>query len=421
METNVAQAKRIINALKNGVIPDVNLQLLSAGREKETTEFIRCFDDVIEGNGAVKFVSGEYGSGKSFMLSLVRQLAIEKNFLVSKIMISKGFNLSNMEHLYYNVMHNLSMHTVEGNGTDFEEIFDIWVSKLQSYTDREKAALEIRNVISTLNNFNSSFARAFMVYIKSKTNKDVELSNAVASWIKGEKNIPALLKARFDVKGDIDKQNSIDFLKAFISLVTLLGYNGMVILIDELELVMNIRSDIRKTVYENLRYLVDASGAGEFKKCMFVFAGTNEVFEDSERGMKTYPALYQRLGNGLDKASSSFTNLRKPIMSLKTLNLEDIQILTDRIIQFHRITYSWTPKLSNEAIRNWVLLNFKKSKDSVLPVNTREYLIKLIEILDILEQNPENTLFSSELRLVKKNGIDTFVNATIKPEQDDSV
>jgi hypothetical protein len=109
-------------------------------------------------------------------------------------------------------------------------------------------------------------------------------------------------------------------------------------------------------VYENLRYLVDASGAGEFNKCMFVFAGTNEVFEDSERGMKIYPALYQRLGNGLDKAGSSFTNMRKPIMSLKTLCLEDIQILTDRIIEFHRITYNWTPKLSNESIRNWVLM-----------------------------------------------------------------
>jgi hypothetical protein len=30
--------------------------------------------------------------------------------------------------------------------------------------------------------------------------------------------------------------------------------------------------------------------------------------------------------------------------------------LTDRIIEFHRITYNWTPKLSNESIRNWVLM-----------------------------------------------------------------
>lgn len=420
MDTSSTKAKRIINALKNGVIPDIDLQLLGSGREKEIQEFSRCLDDITEGNRAIKFLSGEYGSGKSFLLSLVRQLAIEKNFLVSKIMISKGFNLSNMEHLYYNVMHNLSIHPFETNGTDFEEIFSKWVEKLQSNPDKEKASAEIRNVINTLNNYNSSFSRAFLVYIKAKISNDVPLSNAVASWIKGEKNIPVHLKARFDVKGDIDKQNSIDFLKAFISLVNLMGYNGMVILIDELELVMSIRSDIRKTVYENLRYLVDASGAGEFNKCMFVFAGTNEVFEDGEKGIKTYPALYQRLGNGPDK-DSSFTNLRKPIMVIKALTLEDIQSLTDKIIHYHRLSYDWTPKLSNEAIRNWVLVDFKKSRNTVLPVNTREYITKLIELLDILEQNPDNKVYSSELRLVKKNGIDTFINAAIKSDQENTI
>ncbi len=417
METDILQSKKIINALKNGVIPDASLHLLSTGRSSELTEFLRCFKNIKEGSGEIKFLSGEYGAGKSFMLSLVRQAAVEENFLVSKIMISKGFNLSNMEQLYYNIMHNLSIHAAESAGTDFETIFDIWVNQLQEYSDRNKASEEIRNVIGSLNNFNSSFARAFLVYVKAKISGDAELSNAAASWIKGEKNIPAHVKSRFDVKGDIDKQNSTDFLKAFISLTGLLGYSGLIILVDELELAMNLRSDIRKNAYENIRYIVDESLSGGFGKCMFVFAGTNEVFENDEKGIKTYPALYQRLGNGSGNADAAFTNLRKPVIRLKRLNLEDIQELTDKIIEHHVKAFKWSPKLSNEGIRNWSLLEFKKSRDSILPVNTREYITKLIEILDILEQNPDNKVYSSELRLVKKNGIDTFVNAAIKKDE----
>jgi hypothetical protein len=417
LETNIAKAKHIINILKNGVIPNISLELLCTGREKEIEEFNRCLDDVSEGNGIVKFVSGEYGSGKSFMLRLLGQLAVRRGFLVAKIVINKGFTFNNFENFYYNLMHNLSLHENNSLGTEFEEIFDIWVSKLKNYTNKEMASDEIQNVIRTLNNYNSSFARAFLVYIKAKTSRDSELSNAAASWIKGEKNIPANLKARFDVKGDIDRQNSIDFFKSFISLINLLGYKGTVIVIDELELLMNLRSDLRKNAYENLRYLVDSSGAGEFNKCMFVFAGTDEFFEDSEKGIKTYASLYQRLRNGLTINNSSFLDMRKPILSLKKLGLEDIQALTDKIVMYHREAFNWIPKISNEAIRNWTLLELKKSVNPIMPVNTRIYITKLIDILDIIEQNPNSKLYCSELRLVKKNGVDMFVNSMLNSYQ----
>ncbi len=414
MENSIANAKHIINTLKNGVIPNISLEQLCTGREQEIEEFKRCLDDVSEGNGVVKFLSGEYGSGKSFMLKLLGQLAVRNGFLVANIVINKGFTLNNFENFYYNVMHNLSLHEINSSGTAFEQIFDIWVNKLQNYTDKEKASDEIRNVITTLNYYNSSFARAFLVYIKAKINKDSELSNAAASWIKGEKNIAANLKARFDVKGDVDRQNSIDFFKSFISLVNLLGYKGTVIVIDELELLMKLRSDLRNNAYENLRYLIDSCGSGEFNKCMFVFAGTNEFFENKEKGIKTYAALYQRLGDRLTINDSFFINLRKPILNLKTLSFEDIQALTDKIVMCHREAFNWIPKISNETIRNWTLLDLQKSGTPIMRVNTRIYITKLIEILDIIEQNPDSKQYCSELRLVKKNGVYIFVNSVQK-------
>ena len=416
MDTNTARARRIINALKYGVIPDSGLDRLCTGRERETEEFEGCLDMILEGNGAVKFVSGSYGTGKSFLLYFFSQIAVRRGFLTARAVIGKSFGLNSLDSLYYHVMHNLLLNGTYSQGTGFEEMFDLWVNKLQSYTDKEKASKEIQNVIGTLNSYNSSFARAFLVYIKAKTNKDTELSNAASSWIKGEKNIPAHLKARFDVKGDIDRQNSMDILKAFVKMTELLGYGGLVIFIDELELLMNLRSDLRKSAYENLRYLVDSSGAGEFSNCMFVFAATDEFFEDRERGIQTYSALYQRIGGKPDNFSASFPDKRRPVMHLAKLNPGDIQALTDKIVTIHREAYQWAPGISNEAIRNWTLLEFKKAGEPISPVNTRLFVTKLVEILDIMEQNPENKLYCSELRLVKKNGADMFVNSLLKSD-----
>jgi hypothetical protein len=412
LEANKVNAKRVLNALKYGVIPDAGLEPLSTGREKELAELEGCLKNVSEGNSAVKFISGEYGSGKSFLMSLFGQTAIRKGFLVSRVVISKSFGLYSLEGLYYNIMHNLSLHGAETRGTEFEEIFDLWVGGLKSYPDREKASEEIRKVIHTLNNYNSSFARAFLTYVKARIGNDTELSNAAASWIKGEKNIPAHLKLRFDVKGDMDRQNSMDFLKAFTSLVSLLGYKGILIAVDEIELLMGLRSDLRKSAYENLRYLVDSCGASDFTNCMFIFAGTEEFFTDEEKGIKTYAALYQRLGNGTG-GNSSFPDARKPVMSLKKLGLEDIQALTDKVLRYHTEAYGWTPKISSEAIRNWVLVEFKKTGNPIASVNIRRYITKLMEILDVMEQNPENRLYCTELRLIRKNGADMFVNPAL--------
>jgi len=248
MELTKQRARHIINALKNGVVPDYDLELLCVGRDKQVQEFKRCFEVISEGSGTVKFINGEYGSGKSFFLNVIKQTAIKNNFIVSKIQVDRGFRFNNIEHLYYHVMHNLTLNITGKSVTSFEGIFDLWISKLQETTDRSKAVAEINQVIESLNRYNMSFARAFLAYIKARIEKDRELSYTIVSWLMGEKNIPAGLKSKFDIVGSIDRLNTIDFLKAFTELVRLMGYNGLIILIDELELIMSERVDIRKYI-----------------------------------------------------------------------------------------------------------------------------------------------------------------------------
>jgi hypothetical protein len=417
LQISITEAGRIISALKTGVIPDTDLELLRIGREKIIVEFERCLKFTAEGSGCIKFISGEYGSGKSFMLNKVRQLAVNSNFVVSRIQITRSLHLNNPDLLYYSIMHNLTTKAVNSGGTDFEELFNIWLDKLKAKTEKNTASNEILRVIASLNNYNSSFARVFLTYVKARIFQNSELSNAASSWIKGERNIPAALKSKIEIKGEIDKNTSMDFLKAFIHLLTLIGYSGLTILIDELELIMSLRADIRKGCYENLRNIIDSCGSSDFKSCLFVFAGTDTVFEDEEKGVKTYHALYQRLGEAISKSTSSISDIRQPVLRLGRLDNKELQELTDRIVEIHKTAYGWEPGISSEAARNWTLLTLSKEKGSTHTINTREFIIKLVEILDILEQNPGYNLYNTELKIVNRNGIDMFVNVLSKPER----
>lgn len=433
------EAKHIIDTLKNGVIPDTNPDLLCLGRDSIIKEMDRCLSLAEEGGGSIKFITGEYGSGKSFMLNKIRQQAIRRNFTVSRLQINKGFNLSNFDGLYYNIMHNLTTKLTAANGTDFEVLFNHWIENLKNNFTKNQAYNNINDVVASLNSFNSSYSRAFLTFIRARISQDHELANAAASWIKGEKNIPAVLKAKFDVKGDIDRHTSIDSLKAFVQLLKLIGYKGLVVLVDELELVMSLRSDIRKSCYENIRYILDNTFGGDFGNCIFVFAATDELFQDEERGIKTYHALYQRLGEALSKNSSHTPDMRQPVLPLARLSYDELLILSGRIIDIHTAAYSWKPSISNESLRNWTLLTLSKrpggkepltsfdnsygnaankEKGGAYPINTREFIKKLVEILDILEQNPGYNLFNTELKIVTKNSVDMFVNVLSKREYD---
>ncbi len=410
MDLTVQKARHIINALKNGVVPDHELEHLCVGRNKEIKEFARCFELISEGSGTVKFLNGEYGSGKSFLLNVIKQNAVKNNFIVSGIQVERGFRLNNLEHLYYHVMHNLTLSITGKSSTNFENIFDIWISRLQKDPDKNRAALEINAVISSLNKYNMSFARAFLSYIKARVNKDSILSEGAASWLTGEKNIPANLKAKFEVVGSVDRLNSMDFLKAFVKLITLLGYSGLVILVDELELIMNERVDIRRVSYENLRNIIDICSSGELGGCMFVFAATNDFFENPEKGVKTYEALSQRLGDAIDKSNSALHDVRQPIIRLQKLKVEDLQELTDKVIEIYKMLYSFNPNTSNESIRSWTLISCKKTGAKISELGIREYLTRLIEVLDIMEQHPENRVFTSELKPVRNDSTELYIN-----------
>lgn len=414
MDATAKQAKHIINTLKNGVVPKEGLELLRIGREIEFNEMKRCMDYISEGNSMVKFIAGEYGAGKSFFMSSLKKMAVEDNFIVAKLQIDNGFRFNSLDILYYNLMHNLYSKDSASEITSFEAIFHTWLQKLQSMENKEAASAEILEVVSALNIYNKSFARAFLSYIKAYISGDKELANAAASWLTGEKNIPSTLKMKFEAIGSVDKTNTMDFLKAFIKLIHLLGYKGLVVLVDELELVMSERSDIRRVSYENLRYIIDTCGSSEIPHCMFVFAGTNELFENPDKGIKTYEALFQRLGNAIDKQNHSLTDIRQPIIRLHRFTRDQLQSLTNKIVDIYHKAYDLTPSITNDSITSWTLLCCKKFGSRLEQLTPREYIIKLVEILDIMEQHPENAIFSAELTTVQKGDREFFINNSLK-------
>ena len=75
------ERETIIQSLKSGVVPRAGLHHIQVGRSEELKSVIKDVDTIAEGGTAFRFVIGEYGSGKTFFLSLVRSIALEKGLV----------------------------------------------------------------------------------------------------------------------------------------------------------------------------------------------------------------------------------------------------------------------------------------------------------------------------------------------------
>ena len=383
----------ILMALKNGNVPSKGVKNLAIGRDKEIDEFERLLAKVDnEDKAIVKFLNGEFGAGKSFFLKVIEDIAYEQNFVVSWITIGPQLPLNKIDVVYRNIAKTLKCKT----GTSLEHIIKRWITHLQMVTlelandksEERKILLElVHDELEETRNYSSAFARAIENYAKLLYQNNMEGCSAVIAWLRGDENIPHTLKQKFGIKGEINKETALDFLGALSIFIKSIGYSGLVILIDEVEYVMKLRTqDMRDAAYNYIRDIYDNCNLGKFQSSLFVFAGTNDLFEDS-RGIPSYEALDDRIKHVLD---TDLIDMRTPFVKLQGCDKNEIMEISQKILEMHSEVYNWdacekfNPILENIAEKHVLDASVTGNR-----VTARIFIRKFISLLDTVQQNQE--------------------------------
>ncbi|PKM67920.1 MAG: hypothetical protein CVU95_04545 [Firmicutes bacterium HGW-Firmicutes-2] len=384
---------QVLNALRMGVIPGTSIDDFIVGRDQEKQELETFMLSIEKGEGRVKFIRGAYGSGKTFLMKYLTEKALDQGFIVANVPVHSGFGFSKLDGVYANIMNHLLIRTDQETGTNFEMLFEKWIEGLKSSGDARKASQNIYNVIKALSDYNSSFSSVLLIYIRALIGRDYELSTIAAAWIKGDKNIDYQLKRRLNVKGSVDGENALDILSGFVKLIHLLGYKGLIITFDEAEIIMQQRVDTRLKAYGNIRQLMDSAGAGLLDHAGFVFAGTDDFFDDEDKGLRSYKALDQRIGSSME-SPSSITNVRQPILQIQALRDDDYEMLSNKLVELHAKRYTYEYAVNALHIANLAKLEASKSEEGNT-ITVRIFLKKVLELLDLMLDNPDLPIFNA--------------------------
>lgn len=378
MRISNEDALKLINSLRNGTSPVYHSEALSTGREAELEAFREALERLHEGSGLVRLITGAFGAGKSFLVQNFKDVALKEDFIIASFQLNNGFRLNKLDDLYYAIMHHLYLKDKPNTKVSFDDIFDLWVQNLQNAPHADRKRYEVNTVCQELSKYNMNFARAFLSFMRGRIQRNQEMMSVACAWLTGERHIPIELKQKYELVGAVDKTNTIDFLKAFIKLITLLDYSGLVVFIDEVDLVLNDRSDIRQTAYNNFKHLVDLATSGEMTNVMFVFSGNESLITDELKGILSNTPLAQRLNLTQDRADQNLKH--QTVIHVDPLDPDALIRLTDKILKLYRQCYELPEFCTSEHAFAYVSSQIT-AEDAV----TRHYVIALTTYLDALK------------------------------------
>lgn len=304
MPLSPQRRQEVIDALRRGTVPRSNLDAFAVGLER----FEAALDDelrkVTAGGSVFKAVRGEYGCGKTFFARWLADRARKLGFATSEAQISETETpLHRLETVYRRLMERLSTtDTLQGA---LRNIIDGWFYTLEEDVVAEGVANDPQRLLqrtgelfqqrlAKVNSTAPMFSAALRGYREAEAAGDHPAAEGIMAWLAGQPNVAAAAKRFAGVKGDIDHFGALSFLQGVLIVLRDSGHPGLFVVLDEVETIQRVRTDVRDKSLNALRQLIDEIDSGRFPGLYLVITGTPAFF-DGPQGVGRLEPLAQRL------------------------------------------------------------------------------------------------------------------------------
>ena len=413
---SVLSCRRALEALRNGVPNREAVQLLGCTQpqaERQFQDLLRRASDPAEPPAGAPgmLVSGDFGTGKSHLLSHFEHQALSQGFVCSKVAISKETPLYDLGKVFKSAMDNGRI--LDRTGPLIEEI------GLQLNHDSDEYSNLFSWANSTSSGIHPIFPATLLVHERSN---DLELNRTIESFWAGDRikvsevknglrQIGQLQSYSFKAPRAAEQQQGR--LRFATELIKGAGYRGWLILLDEIELVGQYSLLQRARSYAELaRWLGQASGES-YPGLVVVgtvtadYALANISPEASSKKDRDYAGQRLRArgdDGGAARAETAMRLLERGTTPLSTPDEADLNDTLNTLGHIYSRAYGWdAPALEvraaagyqqrmryriRSAINEWDLLRLYP--DSSPETEGREFSHQYVEISDLETQSKDD-------------------------------
>ena len=393
---NSRDVNHVFESLRAGLVPLRGIEAFAVGIEQPRQEIERQLDLASASEGAIKFLRGGYGCGKTFMARLALADAQQRGFATSFVVVSDNdLRFHRFDDVYRKVMAELGTASCERGAIG--DILDRWIGKVEDTLiatgadeDADDFDAKVRERLDhdlsslTAGKAPQDFIRVVQTIFDLKQRGELSDAGALISWLCGSGNVAASAKKAAGIKGDIGSRDALDYLRGVLEIIKAAGYPGMVIVIDEAETILRMRKDSRHKSLNGIRQIADA--ATTYPGLLWLFTGTPEFF-DTRQGVAGLAPLHDRIRFN-DKGR--FSNLLQPQLQLTPFDATRLRSVAQRLREMYpakdpshlqdRLSDTFLDRLVAEVTKGF------KGDVGVIP---RQFLRELIDIMDSVESHPD--------------------------------
>lgn len=358
-------AKQIIFSLRQGVAPMEGVLRFSVGRESILKLIQQDLNFVRNGNSRLRLVNGIYGSGKTHILKIIQEYAYMKNFATSFITLTaRECPMYNLGVVYEHIVKGIRVSKFR-QAPALQYILDEWFLRIKSI-----GLAEEEKILQELKKLNLDFKIALTKYRDEANRNNWREIELVLRWLQGD--IKTKREARsLGVKNYASEDTALDMLGNITLMLCFLGYNGLVILLDEMEAIPSLSRIVqRKQAYENLKKIMNCSS--RTPNSYFIYATTPYFFNEAENKIVV-------------KKDS------KKVIGLYPLPETELKKLAIEIRNLYWQAYPWENinRIDNENLAKFVS-NFIHQQNS--EILARKFVRTLVSALDICQEHPQISL-----------------------------
>jgi P-loop Domain of unknown function (DUF2791) len=410
-----ADLNHVLESLRKGLVPERGIDAFAVGIDKQRGEIHRQLDLARSGEGTIKFLRGGYGCGKTFMARLAILDAQARGFATSFVVVSDNdLRFHRFDDVYRKVMRELG--TAACPRGALGDILDRWIATVEegliASGEREESSdfdAKVRQRLDqdlaalTGGQAPPDFVRVVQTIFDLKQRGDVAEAGALISWLSGSGNVAASAKRVAGIKGDIGSRVALDYLRGVVEIVKAAGYAGLVIVIDEAETILRMRTDSRHKSLNGIRQIADA--AGSYPGLLWIFTGTPEFF-DSRRGVAGLAPLHDRIRF---LKQGRFASLRQAQLELLPFDADRLRAVASRLRELYPSQQrTRLDACINGAFVDRLIAELTKGFRGDVGIVPRQFLREFITQVDLVDEHEDYDPMSAY----------GFKPADLKPEEE---
>lgn len=384
----------LIQSLRAGVTPLLGARHIQVGRDAEIAALEKNLDRIADGGSAFRLVIGEYGSGKTFFMNLVRGAAMERQLVVAHADLNPSRRLQSSggeaRSLYAELMKNMATRTKPDGGA-LQTVVEKFITT--ALAEARKAGSKPEDIIhERLGSLSElvmgyDFATVIAAYWRAYENDDDTLKDNAIRWLRGEFSAKSDARRALGVREIIGDAAFYDQLKLIAKFCRLAGYKGLLICLDELvNLYKLANTQARNGNYEQILRILNDLEQGSAEGLGFVLGGTPEFLIDPRRGLFSYPALQSRLADN-PFARNDLVDMSGPVLRLGNLGREQFITLLGKLDIAFRSGQPDKAPLPDEALAAFMRHCEQRIGEATFRT-PRTTITAFIGLLAVLEQNP---------------------------------